>query len=222
MSHGWATVHYWSLSVEEHFYLILPTLLRVARRQRARILLGLALAGYIWRINQEWKPSADPFAQLSRTDNCLCFLFLAAGVAVLLQRQTFKRLAARYIRVWIALPAAILLLRMHNRLYVLAEIVPILMLLGTVLHPGEMFSRMLESAPFKFVGRISYSLYLWQELFLTDQWAPNIRPFGWINGTWLVWPCIFSAATASYYLVEKPFIRLGHRLAPPATRGRPI
>jgi peptidoglycan/LPS O-acetylase OafA/YrhL len=27
-------------------------------------------------------------------------------------------------------------------------------------------------------------------------------------------------AAISYYFVEKPFIRIGHRLAPPATPGR--
>jgi peptidoglycan/LPS O-acetylase OafA/YrhL len=31
--------------------------------------------------------------------------------------------------------------------------------------------------------------------------------------------CAFAVATASYYLIEKPFVRMGHRLAPPATAG---
>jgi len=31
----------------------------------------------------------------------------------------------------------------------------------------------------------------------------------------------FAAAALSYYLLEKPMMRLGHRLAPPATPGRP-
>lgn len=31
----------------------------------------------------------------------------------------------------------------------------------------------------------------------------------------------FAAAALSYYFVEEPLMRLGHRLAPPATPGRP-
>ncbi len=86
-----------------------------------------------------------------------------------------------------------------------------LLLAGTVLNPQWRVSRILEQRPFRWVGRISHSLYLWQQLFLG-------------NGRTGMLPLRIAAALmcagASFYLIEKPMIRLGHRLARPVTSGR--
>jgi len=37
-----------------------------------------------------------------------------------------------------------------------------LLLVGTVLHPDRPVGRFLESSPLRWVGRMSYSLYLWE------------------------------------------------------------
>jgi len=219
---GWVTAHYWSLSVEEHFYLILPSLLRFTRRWRAQILLGLAVAGFAWRMSLGNQVTSDFFSIRVRTEDCICFLFLSAGAAVLLRREGFRQLAVRYIRSFAVLPLAVIMLWFHRPLRSVVEIIPVFMVMSTMLHPEELAAKLLEWAPLRFVGRISYSLYLWQQIFLSCSWAPTIRPFGWLNCSALVWPCSFAAAIGSYYLIEKPFIRLGHRFAPPTTSGRPI
>jgi peptidoglycan/LPS O-acetylase OafA/YrhL len=80
-----------------------------------------------------------------------------------------------------------------------------------MLHRDSLTSRFLELAPVRFVGRISYSLYLWQELFFDPfqvQAAGSFR-----SHTLLCWGAAFGCATASYYLIEKPLIRYGHRVA---------
>jgi len=41
-----------------------------------------------------------------------------------------------------------------------------LTLLSTMFEANRIFGRILESGPFRWVGRLSYSLYLWQQLFL--------------------------------------------------------
>jgi peptidoglycan/LPS O-acetylase OafA/YrhL len=83
-------------------------------------------------------------------------------------------------------------------------------LAGTLVHPHWWISRALSWGPLAWLGRISYSLYLWQELFLTPGWEPASQ---W----WRHWPwnllASLAAATLSYYLVEKPLIRTGQRLA---------
>jgi peptidoglycan/LPS O-acetylase OafA/YrhL len=45
----WYTGHFWSLSMEEHFYLVLPAILVGFRKKRLRVLGGLALAIALWR-----------------------------------------------------------------------------------------------------------------------------------------------------------------------------
>ena len=80
---------------------------------------------------------------------------------------------------------------------------------------------MLEWQPLRFLGRISYSLYLWHVLFF------NADSLALVHSRWLrelsqphtKYLCALAAAVGSYYLLEKPFIRLGHRVAPPATAG---
>jgi peptidoglycan/LPS O-acetylase OafA/YrhL len=85
-----------------------------------------------------------------------------------------------------------------------------LLLMSTILHSGSLLTRFLELPPLKFVGRISYSVYLWQSLFLTRS---TVYP-GWIGR--LQHPligaiCTFVCAIASFYLIETPMIRLGRR-----------
>src|SRR5439155_5748855 len=84
------------------------------------------------------------------------------------------------------------------------------MLMATMLHPGSLAGRLLEWPPLRWIGRLSYSLYLWQQLFFV---LPSSRMS--LLGRLQDWPvnvaCVFACAIASYYLVEKPFIREGYR-----------
>ena len=91
---------------------------------------------------------------------------------------------------------------------VAAAIIPIL--IGhTVLHPDALVGRLLENRHLKWVGRLSYSLYIWQQLFL----VVNSRPLGLLQAFPMDLLCPIVCASVSYYLLEKPMIKLGHRLA---------
>jgi peptidoglycan/LPS O-acetylase OafA/YrhL len=70
---------------------------------------------------------------------------------------------------------------------------------GCVLHVMEVPYRALNWAPVAWLGRISYSVYLWQELFLPD------------SGLHLGYaglPATLACACLSYYMVEQPLLRL--------------
>ena len=71
---------------------------------------------------------------------------------------------------------------------------------------GGLVSFLLNSRPFQAIGILSYSLYLWQQIFLTPYrsgWA-----FSWPVNVALA----FLAAGASYLCIESPFLRLKERL----------
>ena len=80
-----------------------------------------------------------------------------------------------------------------------------LSLLWLVSHPGTRLSRVMNSRVAVFLGAISYSLYLWQQLFLDPgKYAtPLALP--------LALALAFLAAVASYFLLEKPMLRLRAR-----------
>jgi peptidoglycan/LPS O-acetylase OafA/YrhL len=61
--------------------------------------------------------------------------------------------------------------------------------------------RILNASAVTFIGRLSYSLYIWQQLFLSrgDFWFAKF-PLNVI--------LMFLAAYISYMLIEKPFLRL--------------
>jgi peptidoglycan/LPS O-acetylase OafA/YrhL len=60
--------------------------------------------------------------------------------------------------------------------------------------------------PIVFIGVLSYSLYVWQQLFL------NRGSGAWINAFPQNLCLTVVTALASYYLLEKPFLKLRRRL----------
>lgn len=68
----------------------------------------------------------------------------------------------------------------------------------------------LECAPLRWLGRPSYSLYLWQQMFIV--WrvarAPALSAIQTVPENF---GFALLLATTSYYLIERPFIRIGKR-----------
>lgn len=220
---AWYTAHFWSLAIEEHYYFFMPALLVLVPRFRI-FTLTLLLVGiegfhrlYLARI------------QSPHTDLEGGTILLGALAAVLLSRPEYRALLLRWLQPWAVLPLMFGVwvgLALHNSSYnfiVFALTLPPL-IVSTMLHPESVAGRILELQPIKFVGRISYSLYLWQQMFFArvDDWLPEQHGNGltWIQHNWSRYLILPVIAIASYYWIEKPLIRLGHRIATPATPGR--
>ncbi len=69
--------------------------------------------------------------------------------------------------------------------------------------------RFLELAPVRWIGRISYGLYLWQQLFSPVEGLA--QPLGILQTFPLNIVCTIAVAAASYYVMERPLLRLSHR-----------
>jgi peptidoglycan/LPS O-acetylase OafA/YrhL len=151
-----------------------------------------------------------------RTDTVIGGLLLGCVFTLALRREKMMAFAKATLYPWVALLyAAAVFARLtfhHSRSDHALEItVYPLLLVSTMLHPGSLTSRVLELSPIRFVGRISYSLYLWQELFFDPLVVP--APGSFRSHTLLCWCATFACAIASYYLIETPLIRYGHRVA---------
>jgi peptidoglycan/LPS O-acetylase OafA/YrhL len=224
----WYTIHFWSLSVEEQFYLLLPSLLLLGKNRRSVLLASLSFAFVLWVGIVMHFPSLQVPAVWIRTDMRLHALLIPAWFAVMLGKQRMKKFATQWLRPWVVLSlfvlAIIFLGSGGNKLLTLRALLAIpvgfpLIVISTMLHPGSLLTKLLETWPMRFVGRISYSLYLWQQLFFFNDHTPAHWPFAVLQTFPFNYSAAFACALGSYYLIEKPLIRIGYRLAPPVSPG---
>jgi len=231
ISRGWGgyTVHYWSLAVEEHFYFLWPAALVFLGKRRARwFALSLALTVAAWRawdFHRHWFDRLIPGLLFGgRTDVRMDALLLGCVAALILDDDSVRASFPQRFRRWMwwlcvggyAAVQLVYFLR-QSRSYSLFEsaLLP-LVVAGTVYGPKTFVTKLLESGVLKWVGRLSYSLYLWQQLFSVSAKSS----FSILQRPPLNILLIFLCAWLSYRCIERPFIRWGHRLAPPLTEGR--
>jgi peptidoglycan/LPS O-acetylase OafA/YrhL len=226
--HGWYTGHFWSLAVEEHFYLFWPVLLSIAGFRRARWLaplFALAIAG--WRaldLHYGWVAHWNPAlaGSLGRTDYRLDSLLLGCAMALIWHHARVQALLERISGTALAIAAAVAAVCCQiwtppAYLTIVAALMVVIPA-STVAQPRCWLGRILEWRPLAWIGRLSYSLYIWQQLFL----APS--PAGlWQRAPWNL-AAAFACAAASYYLIERPAIAFGRSLAqgPLGPRSSPM
>ena len=221
---GWYTGHFWSLAVEEHFYLIWPAALIALGSSRARRYLpGIAIAVALWRVvdfhwfHQQIWPGVLSDSIYERTDTRFDGLLWGCWIALIASVPAYRAILARRLTAIVLAGLVIALIAciaLNPPLQMAWEsfLVP-LVLAGTVLNPTMRFSRILEAPPIRWIGRISYSLYLWQQLFLVSSKMPRPLPFGSVQEWPLNIVAVFVCASASYYLLERPLVALGHSLS---------
>jgi peptidoglycan/LPS O-acetylase OafA/YrhL len=221
---AWYTAHFWSLAIEEHYYLLVPALVGLVRRRRATMLLAILVVLEALHTLVGSRAIHELQSDLEGIP-----IIVGALVAVLLTREEFLRGCVRFLEPWWVLPLMLgIWVRQgfHSSRFDYPIFIASLALaiVSTMLHPERLWGRLLETRVLKYIGRISYSLYLWQELFFPyiDQVRPlNRNPeLTAIQHSWMRYLALPVVAALSYHLIERPLIKAGHRLAKPATPGR--
>ena len=199
---GPLTGHFWSLSLEEQFYLVWPLLLLLAGARRCR---WIAAAGAIVCAVYRWFFWAqyDHIMISGRSQVRADALLVGCLLALLLADPRVRIQARRWSRFYAPLALAGLLFsiaRFHTMAPLFESVSIAGLLAATTLHPKSLFVRPLSFSPLAWLGAISYSLYIWQAFFMAFR-----NPLAL---------CLFmpAAAIASYYFIELPATRLGHRL----------
>lgn len=206
---GWRVSHFWSLSVEEHFYLFWPFLLiAFGIRNGWKTASAAALCICLWRVvDDHFGIVGSVFgeqltADLHRTDLTADVLLWGCCSAFFVNGPVTMSKAASTLGSVITLALMIILATGEVRHSTpLLHILPTLFLTALVAVPTAPVGRFLELAPLKFVGRLSYSLYIWQQLFLGG--GDSLLPVPLAVGA------IFACAYASYKFIEQPCISLG-------------
>jgi peptidoglycan/LPS O-acetylase OafA/YrhL len=219
---GWYTAHLWSLSVEEHFYIFWPlTLVLLGRFKAGSLAVILALAISVWRKIDQHYQILFPLG-MGRSDTHMDAIMWGAFAAIVVHNPAARAWLARRLTlaVWVCLLAVVVALALAEPPFgrtLLAFIMPWL-LVGTVFNPTSLPARILEATPLRWVGRLSYSLYLWQQLCISRVWI-NIGVFSvdtpWYLNLALALPATFILAAGSYYFIEMPLLRFGHQFTRP-------
>lgn len=256
--------HFWSLAIEEQFYLIWPPLLfamvsmHVSKPNTRRVVLGLAAVSAL-AMMVLYNPAADPSRVYYGTDTRVFSLLLGAWMAFipdrdlapvrLAHRLGLDRLVAKHgknaegkqgtkadnaaeaapaqpsalVRFWSS-PASIDVLGIVG-LVGLAAMVALtngytafqyrggtllcsiltLMVIAACVQPQGMVARALSAEPLVWVGKRSYSIYLWHyPLLLLMNPVANINDTPWWQYILQVL-LVVAVAECSYRFIETPF-----------------
>jgi len=79
-------------------------------------------------------------------------------------------------------------------------------------HRNGVAFRILNAAPMNKLGVLSYSLYIWHVLFLCNLSGSSLRALLYDWRSW--WLAALATAALSYYAVERPLLRLKRRVNP--------
>jgi peptidoglycan/LPS O-acetylase OafA/YrhL len=204
-THPWYLGHLWSLSVEEQFYLLWPGGLKKWYRHRVKILLGVVALAPLYRVGCHL---AGLRGQADETFPAVADVLAVGCLLAILAEQVppiSKSWALAMCGVVVAVPTYWGLRGFHSDAILLFILWPLMhvSIAGLILHVARRPYAWLNARPVVWLGQISYSLYLWQQLFV----------FGKHGRPWYGVIAAVGAASASYYMVEKPMLKLRERRA---------
>lgn len=208
-----STSHFWSLAVEEHFYLAWPIIFALNRRLAFMTATAVTIGGILL---EPYMIEAFPNAPVTRwtfpaivpiTMGCICAYIAANKTA----SYYLRNVAAKTILAAVAI-LGILSPAFSSKAEPLWLAAIACLILLVFFHQGSLLVRALNIKPLVVIGTMSYGLYVWQGIFTgngpyrlsSQSFPPSIE-------TGLVLTLI--AAPLSYYFFEKPLLRLKKRFS---------
>jgi peptidoglycan/LPS O-acetylase OafA/YrhL len=208
-AHVLPIAHFWSIAVEEQFYLLYPLVLALICRHlwsnKTAALVAIAAVSFaacVW--GSHHRPSANFFLAPSRAWE----LLLGAVLAIRSSHSAKAPLVDELLAFFGLLVLAYAVCRYdatmrYPGVYALAPCAASAALLESGRGRPTLIARILALRPLAFIGLISYSLYLWHFPILTIYSYFNIRKAGPLEVGGMI-AVTFLCAILSWRYVEKP------------------
>jgi peptidoglycan/LPS O-acetylase OafA/YrhL len=206
----------WSLSIEEHFYLLLPSFLILLKKPK-RIVFGLLISCFaitVWRKLGTVSAFTElvPFSAYHDKHTFQRMDFMLFGVLVAYLQayfpNVFKKLSWHPL-IPIILTIVVIYGPIPLRPTARAVVMPLLFV-STLMRANNLFSKVLEIKAIRYVGKISYSVYLWQQL-VTFKLHNAPKFIQVLTGEWWSIPIAIGIGAISYHLIENPVRKWGYR-----------
>jgi peptidoglycan/LPS O-acetylase OafA/YrhL len=204
--------HFWSLSVEEQFYLFWPFLfVRYSKRALTRMLLAVVVIVPIIRLIAILTIGDRHVADTEQVADGIAWgCLLAMKQSELRASRLYQWLARSYVALLLPVvmvagayvyPLTLDALVGKSAVFVCSALLIDIL----ILRSDSAFGKIVNFAPLTWFGRISYSLYLWQQIFLFGFG----EPYAWFPAN----ICLaLLCAIISYYFIEEPSIRWGRSI----------
>jgi peptidoglycan/LPS O-acetylase OafA/YrhL len=212
---GWETAHFWSLSTEEIFYLAWPFIFSISRSARTVFSFLVVLYFPVLRLVEGVFPSVEMGSLAGDAIMWGCIFALWQEEIIKVLHRVLNRC-----RALIFLPFLMIFLlkiadNIHSNNFALrildsslgttvgsvADICIGLIMLISIHFTRNFWFAFLNLKWMNQIGILSYSLYLWQQLFFDRSVGVfSVFPFNIVF--------IFMAAGLSYWLIERPFLLL--------------
>lgn len=225
---------FWTLVVEEHFYLLMPLMMVALKSDRAR--LGWSIFG-ILVVQWFLRPYAALFAAPETLHSFMTYasplrfdeFFLGVVVALLRQERASKTWAPSLIQkvfinfaIWVPLLCILFFSPFSTTKWALTPFPFILLSCGALTYLASFEVDVVLGIPglrklLEYIGSRSYGLYLWHcpVIFMLSYFRPQMQ-FDWASPASLVIMVLImslSMTEVTYQLVEKPFLSLGKKVS---------
>jgi len=239
--------HAWSLAVEEQYYLMWPFIVKKLSRPKYILFfcIGMSIISCAIRVlAYRWERGSHIITgNVLAQDLLTGFLkhadaiFIGAAFAIINKQYDIKTLISKQLAGIIALFAAVAyigieVLRSKFMLGVITvpfgntveSSVCAILILYTI-HYTSWVSWLLNTKLLSLIGLYSYSIYVWQQLFLIARNTfpgntPPVMPQYWYTQFPLNIVLVFATAVISYHVIEKPFLQLRDRIISPRKKTK--